>query len=106
MEFIVNNWEVIVGATIGFALAGGAIYKFVKLPKSKKMDKVNEWLLFAVVKAETEFGSGTGKAKLQYVYHLFTIKFPFLSKVISFNQFSDLVDKALEEVEEMLIKRK
>ena len=52
--------------------------------------------------AEKELGGGTGKLKLRYVYDLFLTKFNWLAKVISFEQFSDLVDEALEEMKRLL----
>ena len=52
--------------------------------------------------AEKELGGGTGKLKLRYVYDLFLTKFNWLAKVITFEQFSDLVDEALEEMKRLL----
>ena len=64
--------------------------------------KIKEFLLFAVSKAERELGGGTGKLKLRYVYSLFIEKFPIISVIISFNSFSKMVDKALEEMKELI----
>lgn len=74
------------------------IYKFFQLSKEQQELKVREWLLFAVVEAEKHLGSGTGKIKLRFVYDMFVSKFKYLSLVISFEQFSLLVDEALEEM--------
>ena len=52
--------------------------------------------------AEKELGGGTGKLKLRYVYDLFLTKFSWLAKIISFEQFSELVDEALEEMKLLL----
>jgi hypothetical protein len=62
--------------------------------------------LFAVEKAEEEFGSSTGQLKLRYVYNLFITRFPGISKLISFETFSMLVDEALKKFKEMLIENK
>ena len=72
-----------------------AIYEFYKLGKEKQLAMVREWLLLAVVEAEKALGSNTGQLKLRYVYDLFISKFKYLSLVISFEQFSLLVDDAL-----------
>ena len=54
MKFIVENWFVIVAiAAVGGSI-GYAIYSFVKMPSDKQMNKVREWLLYAVTKAEKE----------------------------------------------------
>lgn len=102
MEFIVNNWYLIV-AFIAAVAAGAVIaVKFFKLPTSAQLAKVKEWLLYAVTMAEKELGGGTGKLKLRYVYDLFLTKFNWLAQVITFEQFSGLVDEALEEMKHLL----
>ena len=89
---------------IGIVIA--AIYYFVKLGKEKQIEVVREWLLLAVIEAEKALGSNTGKIKLRYVYDLFITKFKFLSLVISFDQFSLLVDEALDVMRDMIISNK
>lgn len=50
MKFIVENWFVIVAiAAVGGSI-GYAIYSFVKMPSDKQLNKVREWLLYAVTK--------------------------------------------------------
>ena len=68
---------------------------FVTMPKERQIAMLKEWLKLAVTQAERELGSGTGQLKLRYVYDLFIVKFPRLSKLISFEQFSLYVDDAL-----------
>lgn len=80
------------------AAFGLAFYNFFKLSKDQQVNKVKEWLLFAVVEAEKHLGEGTGKIKLRFVYDMFVSKFKYLSVIISFEQFSLLVDEALEEM--------
>ena len=70
--------------------------------KEKQMEIVQEWLLLAVVKAEKELGGGTGQLKLRFVYDLFIDKFKILSYIISFQQFSLLVEVALITMKEMI----
>lgn len=61
-----------------------------------------EWLIWGVTAAESYLGSGTGQLKLKYVYDLALARFPFLIKIMTFNLFSKLVDKALAKMKEML----
>ena len=95
MEWIVDNWCVLVGL-IALVIAVG-IYLF---QTDKK--RVLEWLLGAVTQAERELGSGTGKLKLRAVYDAFIEKFPVFSKIVSFDTFGGLVDKALEQMKQIL----
>lgn len=90
--------EVVIAIIFLVACFGFIIYKFFQLSKEQQVLKVKEWLLFAVVEAEKHLGSGTGKIKLRFVYDMFVSKFKYLSLVISFEQFSLLVDEALEEM--------
>lgn len=106
MEFIVNNWAIIVAAAAGLAAAGVGIYRHFKLPAKEQLDKVREWLLYAVTEAEKDLGGGTGQLKLRQVYDLFIVRFPWLARVVSFELFSSMVDDALEDMREMLKKNK
>ena len=101
MEFIANNWYIIVAACAAIAVIVYFICKFFKLPRATQIAKVKEWLLFAVTQAEKEFGSGTGQLKLRYVYDMFVAKFPYLVQFVSFETFSKLVDEVLEKFKEM-----
>lgn len=102
MEFIVNYWYLILVAIAVIAVCGGMIYKFFKMPTKEQLQKVKEWLLYAVTEAEKELGSGTGQIKLRYVYDMFIAKFPYLAKIISFEYFSILVDEVLDNFRGML----
>lgn len=102
MNFIIEYWYIILAAMAVGAVIGVAIYHFVKLPLSEQLDKVREWLLWAVTQAEKELGGGTGQLKLRQVYDLFIARFPWIAKVIGFSTFSDLVDDALVEMRKML----
>lgn len=75
MKYIVENWFVIVGLIAVCAAGGYAVYVFVKMPSDKQLNKVREWLLYAVTKAEKELGGGTGQIKLRYVYDMFVARF-------------------------------
>jgi hypothetical protein len=89
---------------IGIAIA--ALYYFMTLSKDKQIQMVKNWLLLAVVEAEKALGSGTGQLKLRYVYDLFITRFKYLSLVISFSQFSMLVDEALDTMKDMIANNK
>jgi hypothetical protein len=93
--------------TIGIlSLIGGSLYfsikGFVKLGKEKQLKIVKEWLLLAVVEAEKKLGGGTGQLKLRFVYDLFIDRFKYLAYVITFEQFSLLVDEALEKMRKLI----
>lgn len=74
-----------------------AIVFIIKQPK-----KVKEWLLWAVIQAETTLGGGTGQIKLRAVYDLFVERYKVISFLVSFETFSKWVDVALEEMRVML----
>jgi len=101
MKFITENWFVLTAAVAAVGAARAA-YVFVKMLSTKQMNKVREWLLYAVTKAEKELGGGTGQIKLRYVYDMFMARFTWIAKVISFEVFSLMVDEALEKMKGML----
>lgn len=86
--------------TVVLLLIGAAVLavKFLKRPSSAKMAVVQEWLLWAVARAELALGSGTGEKKLKMVYCWFEVRFPLLCRVIGFEQFRQMVDGALDEL--------
>jgi hypothetical protein len=102
MSFLISNWLIIIIAIAVLAAAGYAIYAFATRPTTEQIAKVKEWLLYAVTEAEKELGSGTGQIKLRYVYDMFIAKFTWLAKIIPFEQFSTLVDEALDKFKTML----
>lgn len=99
---MLENIGILVGIVGLLIIIGLGMYEFFKLEKSKRLNMVREWLLLAVVKAEKQLGGGTGQIKLRFVYDMFIDKFKFLSMLISFNQFSSMVDEALDQMKEML----
>lgn len=102
MNFIINNWYIILAALAILAAAGIAVYRYFNLPSEAQLAKVREWLLWAVTEAEKELGGGTGKLKLRQVYDLFVTRFPWLARIVPFDLFSSMVDDALEDMREML----
>lgn len=81
---------------------GAFAFWFYKLGKEKQIEMLKQWLILAVTQAEKELGEKTGQIKLRYVYDMFIKRFKFLSKIITFDQFSSLVDEALEVMRLMI----
>lgn len=100
--WIINNLDVIIGIICLVSVAGFGVYRFALLGKDKQIDKIKEWLLFAVIQAEQQLGGGTGRVKLRFVYDMFVDKFKVISLLISFEDFSLMVDEALDIMRDML----
>lgn len=103
---MIEDIAVIIGILSVIAVISYSIYRFIKLEKAKQLEIIMEWLTYAVMRAEKELGSGTGQLKLRYVYDLFLNKFKFLAKIITFKQFSYLVDEALDVMRTMISNNK
>lgn len=102
MEWIIENWFVLVAlAAVVFAATLAGKF-FMDLPTPKQIEQIKEWLLWAVTVAEAELGSGTGQLKLRFVYDMFIERFPLFVKVISFDMFRKWVDEALVKMKELL----
>lgn len=99
---MIEEISVAIGIIALVAVVGIGIYGFFKLGKEKQLKIIQEWLLLAVVEAEKHLGGGTGKIKLRYVYDIFIDKFKFMALVITFEQFSLMVDDALVIMRDML----
>lgn len=102
MEFLVENWYMLLAGIALIGLLVGAAYVFLKRPTSSQVRKIKAWLLQAVIEAEKHLGSNTGELKLSFVYDKFIIKFPWMSKIISFEKFKNLVDMALAEMKDLM----
>lgn len=102
MNWIINNWYILIALLAIVTLFALGWVKFLKLPNSKQVEAVKQWLIYACMEAEKLLGSKTGLLKLRYVYDLFVTKFPWLAQVITFEYFSLLVDEALETVRKQL----
>ena len=102
MKFLAEHWYVIVFVLVLAASIAGNIYSFSKLTPEQQKEKVREWLIWAVAQAEIDLGGGTGQLKLRKVYGMFIAAFPWMVRAISFAEFSDMVDIALDKFKEML----
>lgn len=101
-----ENWSFLVVVACALGIAFLWVKKFSKLPTEEQMEKIREWLLFAVIEAEKEYQSGTGRLKLVATYSRFCEVFPSLVTVISLETFSCLVDEALDEMRKILATNK
>lgn len=102
MERLVEYWSLLVAAS---CVAVGLVmtYKrFFSSPKDEQIKAIKQWLLYAVIEAEKELGSGTGKLKLRTVYDMFAARFPWAARTVSFDTFSVWVDEVLLEMRELL----
>lgn len=102
MSFIVENWFMVVALAAVLCVSIYVVIRFLKMPTKEQINKVKEWLVFACMEAEKELGSKTGDLKLRMVYDMFLSKFNWLAKVISFDQFSKIVDESLETFKNLL----
>ena len=102
MSFLIEHWYVIFLLVVLCVSIYFNVRNFIQLPKDEQKEKVREWLIWAVVLAEKELGGGTGQLKLRKVYGMFIESFPWLVQVITFTEFSEMVDTALEKMKEML----
>ena len=105
MNFLIENWYLLVGAFALINFGIWLIYGFLKLPTDKQTEKIKQWLVWACIEAEKALQSGTGQLKLRQVYDMFCAvpAFTWVAKLISFETFSDWVSDALVEVKEMLV---
>ena len=106
MKWLVENWSLLV--VLACVVSCGVIYvkKFADKPTDEQLECIRQWLLYAVIEAEKDFGEGTGDLKLRAVYSDFCQVFPEFAKVITFKLFSILVDEALEQMKEILDENK
>lgn len=102
MEWLVNNWIIVIAVLMVIAVAVVFIVQFANKKTDEQIAALKEWLLYACMIAEKELGKGTGKAKLRYVYDMFLTKFPWLAQYITFERFSVMVDEVLLELRKLL----
>ena len=96
IDFIINNWFLLVAAICIIVFIVVAVKKFLGLPTSDQIENIKEWLKYAVTVAEKELQSGTGQLKLRMVYDMFITNLPEIVRFIPFEEFSMWVDEALE----------
>lgn len=108
MNWIVENWFLVVAFLACIAGIVGAVIYYVGLPTEEQKEKIRQWLIYACIEAEKELQSGTGQLKLRKVWNkLCNISaFAPVVKAISFDTFSEWVTDALRKAKEMLINNK
>lgn len=97
--------DIVLYIAVAMILIGGAmlfIVNFCKAGQAQQMQMISEWLLLAVVQAEKELGGKTGEIKLRYVYDKFLQRFDKVAMFITFEQFSGMVDVALDRMKILL----
>lgn len=102
LQFMNDNWFLIIAFIAVISVVSVKIYKWCKMPNKEQMRQVQEWLLYAVAKAEENLGSGTGELKLRYVYDMFVTKFPAIAIFVNFDDFCIMVEEALAKFKELL----
>lgn len=103
MQWLIDNYTaliVIVAVAVFFYVTVKRLYD--AYPSEELTEKIKNWLLYAVIEAEKEYGGGTGALKLRYVYDQFVARFESAARVITFEHFSKLVDEALQEMRHLL----
>ena len=101
-QFIQEYWYLIIALIAVVSVVSIKAYIWFKTPGEEQKEKIRQWLIYAVAEAEKKLGSGTGQLKLRYVYNMFIAKFPAAALFIDFEDFSQMVDKALEELQELI----
>lgn len=105
MNWLVENWYLLIGGVALLAFVVYCAYTFLGMPTEKQKAKVKEWLVWGCIEAEKALQSGTGQLKLRQVYNMFCSvpAFTWVAKIISFDLFSKWVSDALVTVKEMLV---
>lgn len=104
MECLINNWYVLVGILSLIVFAGFLVYKFIKSPSSEKTTKIKKWLKNLLTKTEENLDSKEGQTKLRKVYNLIIKTFSAISKVVPFSLFSNMINKAIKTIKELINK--
>ena len=95
MEWLVDNWYLIVSLFALLCSVTALFMQFSDKPKEEQLLALSEWLKFAVVEAEKALGSGTGQLKLRFVWNMAIERFSWIEKMLDFGKFSYFVDLAL-----------
>ena len=102
MNWVVDNWYLLVTLIALIFSIISMIGQFAGKPNNEQLFALTEWLKWAVVEAEKALGSGTGQLKLRYVWNMAIERFSWLDKVMEFEKFAYYVDQALVWMREQL----
>ena len=89
MTNLFTDWVLIAASLVVIAMSFYVMWGFSSKPREEQIQQLREWMLYGCTLAEQKYGSSTGQIKLRYVYDLFTQRFPWLAKVVSFEWFSE-----------------
>ena len=102
LNFIVHNFLPFVAIIGAIVLVVLTVIVFVKKPTDDEIQGFQEWLKGQVTEAEKALGSGTGELKLRVVYNAAITKFPWVATYLTFNQFNNLVNIALDWMQKQM----
>ena len=102
MEWIVNNWSLVVVLIAAVVCATVYVKKFLNKPTDEQINALKEWMLWITLEAERQLGGGTGKAKLRFCYNEFCKTFSWMAKIMTFDEFSCLIDSVLIDMRKLL----
>lgn len=102
MDYLVNNWPIIVASIAIVVVAVSSVRNFSQKPTEEQIRSIKEWLVWTVTDAERDLGSGTGKLKLRCVYDKFLQVYPNIAMFIKFDDFSKYVDEALATMKTLI----
>ena len=102
MNWIVENWTLVVTVIAAIVVAIFYVKKFLNKPTDEQIKALKEWMLWITLEAERQLGSGTGKAKLRFCFNEFIKTFPWIAKVMTFDEFSCMIDSVLVDMRKLL----
>lgn len=102
MEWLANNWILVISGIAILVMSTLIVIDFIKMPKAKQRESLKKLLRALVVKAELEFGSGTGELKLAQVYAWAVAEYPWVAVLLTYEQFDEYVKNALEWMKKQL----
>ena len=103
MDFLKAYLPMILIAVIIFSLAAIYLADTMHKPKEEQIEELKKWLRYLVYQAEEYFGSKTGQLKLTMVYNLAVKQFPWISYIMTYEEFDEkYVKEALKWLEKQL----
>lgn len=98
MEFLVDYGMTIVIGLIILAYGVYMVIQAVKMSPEQRLQELYSFIRKLVEQADIYMEGQEGQDKLRIVYGHFAKQYPGLSKVISFQQFADFVEKVLADI--------
>lgn len=102
MELIINNWTLLVVVLAAIVCVTVYMKKFADKPTEEQIKALKEWMLWITIEAERQLGGGTGKAKLRFCYNEFCKTFSWMAKIMTFDEFSCMIDSVLIDMRKLL----